>query len=129
MSAEIIEVAARDAYTEHLFETERLRAELYAIAVILLIPAALEFHGHSLGDPSSGFQIAFDKIALADNTELERPDPHPEFLTVQTTRLVPLHVDALVENLALDREPVLVPNLLEMNKSELSFTIHDMLQS
>jgi hypothetical protein len=129
MSAEIIEVAARDAYTEHLFKTERLRAELNAIAVILFVPAALEFHRHSLHDLPSRLKITLDKITLPDESELERPDPHPEFLSVQTTRFMPFHVDTFVENLALGRKPVLVPNLLEMNKSELSFTIHDMLQS
>jgi hypothetical protein len=36
---------------------------------------------------------------------------------------MPFHIDPLVENLALDREPVLVPNLLEMNKRELPFAV------
>jgi hypothetical protein len=120
--------AAWDFHAKHFFEAKRLRAELDFVAPVFLWLAALVFYWKRIPSAILIF-MELDDIRLSRQAKIQRFHQKPVFdLHICALASSPLIIGFFMEKLAFEREPVLLPDLLDMDQRALSFAENKVLQ-
>lgn len=119
--------AAGNRAAEHLFEADRLRAELHRVAVVFFRFAALIFHRKRL--PAARFTrqraagcdaMEFHDIRLPRQAEPRRRQRHAPRRNHVAALFASRLMHPLMQKVAERRQTVLLPRLLDMNQSALA---------
>ncbi len=117
----------RDRDGEHLFQTDRLGAELDLVAVVRLGLPPLVLHGE--GAPGTvRAAVKLHDIGLPDQPQAQRPERHAVVDPDVAPRFVALVVDALMHDPAFGGASAFRPRLLDMDERALALTEHHVLQ-
>jgi hypothetical protein len=128
---------------QHLFQADRLRAELYLVTAVELWPSSLVFD--RVRDPSpsrvgetgsgAGFAVEahtmeLDHVSHSGDTQLEGTDRHATGSQNRAPQFSPWQslIHPAVQVCALQRQRVVRPELLDMDEGALALTEDEMLQ-
>jgi hypothetical protein len=124
----IVECSVLDYHVEHLFEADRLRAELNTVRIVGFWSSPFVFDGHHTRASAANPSVKFDHVSLATKAEAKGAQCEATRDAQSVPRLPRPRIGALVEVSPFYGESVLRPEPLDVNERALPLTEDEMLE-